>query len=81
MISASQSLASCRRDPKTLYHELMSHLALFLLLRVKCVLWVKRLASFEMKRESQGPEGFRPRLASLPIGCLPKRTQKLEEHG
>lgn len=58
MISTDQSLTSCWRDLKTLYYELMGHLALFLLLKVKCVHWLKRLACFEIRRESQGLRGL-----------------------
>lgn len=64
-----------------LYHELMSHLALLLLLRMKGMHWVKSLESLEIKKSLKGLEGFRFRLESLPTVRLPRRTQRLEEHG
>lgn len=57
MISTGRLLASCWRDPKTVHHELTSHLALLLLLRMKGMHWGKSLASFEIKKKSQGLRG------------------------
>lgn len=61
-------------------HEFMSHLALFLVLKVKCMYSLTRLAGFEIE-SLKDSEGFRLRLDSLPIACLPRGTQQLEEQG